>query len=139
MSAADLDGWHRFGKHAVRFEAPDIIHSRPNGDIELSDSMTLITFGKGLSRPQKGFFSLVDMSHVGRQDTAIAKQPEAQEFLQMQRAQVFYNASFRQRALIGIFIRLTKLLKNSSPANAVIFGTEAEARAWIDEARKNDG
>lgn len=139
MTALDSDGWHRTGEHKVRFEAPDIIHSRPGGDISVSDSMVLVNFAKSLPKPANGFFSLVDMSRVGRQDPAIAKRVEAQEMLQMQRAQVFYNASFRQRALIGIFVRLSRLLKHSTPANAKIFATEAEARAWIEEARKSDG
>lgn len=139
MTALDSDGWHRTGDHKVRFEAPDIIHSCPCGDISLSDSLALVEFAKNQPRPPKGFFSLVDMSRVGRQDPAVAKRPEAQELLKMQRAQVFYNASFHQRALIGIFVRLSRLLKHSAPANAMIFATEAEARAWIEETRKNDG
>ena len=139
MSAADSDNWHRVGNHAVRFEPPDIIHTRPNGDISLSDSLALSAFAKSLSKPVKGYFSLIDMAHAGRQDPAVTKHPEAHEYLASQRAQVFYNASFHQRALIGIFVRLSRLLKHSKPANAVIFATEAEARAWIDETRKNDG
>ncbi len=139
MSAADTDGWHRIGKHVVRFEAPDIIHTRPNGDISLSDSLALGVFAKSLTKPENGYFSLVDMAHAGRQDPAVVNSPEAHEYVASQRAQVFYNASFHQRALIGIFVRLSRLLKHSSPANAKIFSTEEEARAWIDKARKNDG
>lgn len=139
MTSVSSDDWHRVGNHAVRFEPPDIIHTRPNGDISLSDSLALGVFAKSLSKPEKGYFSLVDMTHAGRQDPAIAKRPEAHEYLASQRAQVFYNASFHQRALIGIFVRLSRLLKHSTPANAVIFATEAEARDWIEKARRNDG
>ena len=139
MTSAGSDDWYRVGEHKVRFEAPDIIHSRPNGDISLSDSLALGAFAKSLSRPERGYFSLVDMAHAGRQDPAVTKRPEAQEFLASQRAQVFYNASFHQRALIGIFVRVTKLLKNSMPANAVIFATEQEARDWIIKTRNSDG
>lgn len=140
MTATTSPGdWHGVGTHKVRFEAPDIIHTRPHGNISLSDSLALAAFAKGLTKPEKGFFSLIDMAHVGRQDPNTAKQPEAHEYLASQRAQAFYNASFHQRALIGIFVRLSRLLKSSTPANAKIFATEAEARAWIDETRKTDG
>ena len=111
---------------------------RPGGDVSLTESLELIKFWGGLPKPEKGFFSLVDMSNAGRQDPAVAKRPESQEYLRMQRAQVFYNATFYHRALIGIFVRLSKLLTHASPANAVVFTTEAEAHAWIAETRALD-
>ena len=138
MVANSSDGWHIVGEHAVRFEPPDIVHTRPGGDVSFKEGMALIDFIRDLPRPDKGFFGLVDMSKAGRQDPAIAKETKAGDYLRMQRAQAFYNATFYHRTMIGIFVRLSKLLKHAAPANAKIFTTEAEARAWIAETREKD-
>jgi hypothetical protein len=136
VSPAD---WQMVDNHAMRFEAPDVIHLRPQGDVKLEQSLALIRFVRTLPKPEKGLFSLVDMKGAGRQDPALAHHPEAMEYTRHLRAQVFYNASFSHRVMIGIYLRVSRLLKNATPANASIFETEAEARAWIAQTRANDG
>jgi hypothetical protein len=66
MTNPSSDNWHVLGKHAVRLEPPDVIHTVPNGDISLDESIGLMTFVRSLPRPEKGFFGLIDMTHAGR-------------------------------------------------------------------------
>lgn len=120
----------------MRFEPPDVIHLRPNGEISVADTLELIRFARELPRPAQGFFGLCDMSKAGRQDPAAAKLPESHEYMRAYRVQVFYNTTFAHRTLIGFFTRLGKWLAPNLPVAPVkIFNTEAEAQAWIAENR----
>jgi hypothetical protein len=131
--------WHYIGKHSVRFEPPDILFSRPDGDMSVAELKALIAFAESLPRPEKGFFGLLDVSKGGRQDPAAMSLPEAREHTRHQRAIVYFNTKFYHRTLIGMFQRVAKIL-NLGPRDlpVKVFDTEAEARAWIEEFRKND-
>jgi hypothetical protein len=140
MTSVSSDPWLHVGKHTARFEPPDVVHLRPGGDVSIEETLALIAFLKSLPMPSKRFIGLVDMSQAGRQDPATAKHPDSDQFMRMHRAQVFYNATFYHRTLVGIFVRVAKVLKpDFSPGPVVTFETEVEARAWIDEYRKRDG
>lgn len=137
MSAPPSDEWVHVGKHALCFEPPDIVHLRPTGDVSVSDSLALMKFVNELPFGENSIFSLVDMSKSGRQDPAVAKLPESTDYMKKYRAQVFYNATFTHRTLIGIFVRVGKVLKPGALQGPVeIFATEAEARAWINQHRE---
>ena len=124
------------GEHSAQFEPPDIVHLRPRGDVSVEDTLKLIKFVRTLPRPPKGFFGLVDIAHAKRQDPAVWNMPESQEFMKSYRAQVFYNATFYHRTLIGIFSRVGKLLPGGANLTPImIFSTEAESRAWIAKHR----
>ncbi len=137
MNSHPTTDWFVVGKHVARFEPPDVVHLRPNGDVSLTETATLIEFVGSLPRPEKGFIGLVDIGHAKRQDPAAMKLPGANEFLQAYRIHVFYNATFYHRTLIGIFSRVGKLLKTKGPLpDLMIFETEAQARTWIARYRE---
>jgi hypothetical protein len=131
------DGWHFIGKHAMRFEPPDIVYSRPDGDISVENVKQMLAFLDTLPKPEKGFYALLDTAHAGRQDPATMKTPEIQDRMHVYRAMVYFNADFHHRTIIGLYQRVGRLLKFTTANIPVrICNTEAEARAWIEGERK---
>lgn len=137
MTEPSADGWHFIGKHSVRFEAPDIIFNRPDGDMSIDEMRRILELVNSFPKPEKGYFGLIDASKGGRSDPAAMKDPALRAMNENHRGVVYFNAAFFHRTMIGIFQRAARLLKlghNNTPLE--IFETEAEARAWI-EARRN--
>jgi hypothetical protein len=131
------DGWHYVGKHSIRFEPPDILFSRPDGDMSVNDVRQIMAFIKSLPKPEKGFFSLIDVSRGGRQDPAVLKLPDMNDHVHYHRMAIYFNAKFHHRTLAGVFLRAARILKMpGSDVEQAFFDTEAEARAWI-EAKRN--
>jgi len=139
MTRIPESDWHYIGKHSVRFEAPDIVYSRPDGDMSVAEFKELMAFVAALPQPKNGFFGLLDVSKGGRQDPAALKLPEVREHTRNHRAIAYFNTKFYHRTVIEIFQRVAKVLKlggNDVPVK--VWDTEAEARAWIEELRKKD-
>lgn len=136
MSTTEELAWHYIGKHAIRFEAPDILLTRPIGDMSTEEFRQVAQHVASLPQPEKGFFAIIDSREGGRTDPAALKLPEAKTMNGSQRAVAYLNARYYQRTLVGIFQRAAKLL-NFGVSNTVIafFDTEAEARAWFDTIR----
>lgn len=131
------DGWHFIGKHAFRFEPPDILFSRPNGDMSVDQVKQMMAFLDTLPTPEKGFFALLDSAQAGRQDPAAMKLPEVMERMQLYQAMVYFNADFHHRTIIGLYQRVGRLMKfATSNIPVMICNTETEARAWIDAQRR---
>lgn len=135
-TSADND-WQFIGKHAIRFEAPDIVYSRANGDVSIDETRQMMSFLDALPKPEKGFFALLDTANAGRQDPAALKMPEIIERMNRYRAMVYFNADFHHRTIIALYQRVGRLLKfATSNIPLMIFNTEADARAWIDAQRR---
>lgn len=137
MTGSPDDGWHFIGKHAIRFEPPDLILNRPDGDMSVEQHLQVLRFVQSLPQPEKGFFALINARKGGRVDPEAFKLPEIRHYSQKHRGVAYFNASFYHRTIIDIFQRVNRLLK-FAPTNIPlkIFDTEGEARAWIDEIRK---
>lgn len=137
MTVPPDDGWQFVGKHAIRFEPPDIVFSRPDGDMSAAEMRQIMELVALLPEPEKGLFGIIDASKAGRSDPAAVKMPDVRALSRKHRAVIYINARFYQRTLVGIFQRANKLLK-VAPDNGPIhfFDTEAEARAWIAEQRE---
>ncbi len=128
--------WHFIGKHGVRFEPPDLIFSRPDGDMSVDEHLQLIKFVQCIPQPPKGLIGLIDAGKGGRVDPAAMKMPEVRQHSRNHRAVVYFNARFYHRTIIALFQRVNKILKISDhDIPIMIFDTEAEARAWVDTFR----
>jgi hypothetical protein len=139
MTEHSDDGWHFIGKHTVRFEPPDIVFFRVDGDTSVAQAKQLMQYVAALPKPEKGLFGLLDVAKAGRHDPAALKIPGTKEHMRLHRAVVYINARFHHRTLVGLFQRVTRLLKLTSVETPIIFvDTEAEARAWLDEYRRNN-
>ena len=131
--------WHFIGKHSVRFESPDLIFNRPDGDMTVEEHLQLIKYVQSVPQPKKGLFGLIDAQKGGRVDPAAMKLPEAREHSRKHRAVAYFNATFYHRTVIALFQRVNKLLKMAETDIPIkIFDTESEARAWIDKLRSQD-
>ncbi|HMY14715.1 MAG TPA: hypothetical protein PKA58_00230 [Polyangium sp.] len=124
--------WHFIGKHCMRFEPPDLFITRLIGDVSLEQNLESMRWLDDLEIPTIGFYSLVDVSEVGRQDPRLMKAADSVQSKHRCRAMVYYNARFHQRTLVNIFLRAAKVINHPlAKTPTKIFSTEEEARAWI--------
>jgi hypothetical protein len=122
------------GSHSVRFEPPDILFLRLTGDVEEAHVMPIMEeFGR-YAEELPYLYGLVDMVRMGsitpaaRKASALAKNPENS-------AVVLFSASFTHRVIVKLVLKAAQIFSASTQPTAM-FGTEAEARAWIEEQRR---
>lgn len=133
----NADGWHFIGKHSVRFDPPDMFITRLVGDVSLEQNIEAQEWLEKFDVPATGFYSLVDVAHLGRQDPKLMKAAYRVQPKHLCRAMVYYNARFHHRTIVNIFVRAAKVFNHPlAKTQMEIFATELEARAWIDEDRK---
>jgi hypothetical protein len=55
MSTPEEVGWHWVGKHSIRFEPPDIVFTRPSGDMSKDEFRQIAQYVNLLPQPEKVF------------------------------------------------------------------------------------
>ncbi len=131
--------WHEIGKHSLRFESPDIVHMRIVGDLSLAQVQQLLEWVDAFPKPEKGYFSLIDIAEAGRPNLEILKSNALLKKMQIYGAFVYYRAQFQHRTVIEIVQKISRALNLSlKTIPLVAFATEAEARVWIDEYRERN-
>lgn len=139
MSEIHDDEWHHIGQHFLRFEAPDIVHTRIVGDLTVAEVKQLLHIDDIFPKIEKGYFALIDVPAAGRPNLEILKSDETLEQLQAYRAFIYYRAEFKHRTVIEIVQKISRALKLTLSAKPLVaFATEAEARAWIDNYRQQN-
>lgn len=130
---------HGQGGSIVRREASDICFLRFVGDISPEEMRRLTTEARDLIASGRCAFLLVDVSRVG-QVTAEAR--AAASAVATEKAATagvspiaVFGASFQVRVLATLVHKANALIRRSTPRPIDFFGTEAEARAWLDELR----
>lgn len=137
MTAANESEWHSIGQHLVRIELPDIVHVRLRGDVTRSQIEGILAFERDVPRPEKGFFSLMDVFDAGRPNLEILRSADIVKQIQQYRAMVYYRAQFKHRTVLEIVQKINRTLNLSlSLVPLVAFATETQARAWIAEQRQ---
>ncbi len=133
----NTDGWHFIGQHSVRFNPPDVFITRLVGDVSLEQNIEAQEWLQQIEVPAAGFYSMVDVAHIGRQDPQLMKSSDKVQPKQFCRAMIFYNARFHQRTLVNVFVRVAKVFDHPLAKTPIhMFGSEEEAHAWVDEDRK---
>lgn len=125
----------RVGRHLLRVEG-DVVFVIWNGDVGLEDVRELFDAVDRACAGQPMLFMLSDSRSTGSFD------PEARRWVMQQsrgRRQialsVVFGASFPVRVVGNMIHRAMRLFVPDAP-EIVFFGTEAEARAFIDEERR---
>lgn len=139
MTLAQNDGWHKIGRHSLRFEEPDIVHMKIVGDLTVAEVEHLLRIDDEFSPADKGYFALVDIAEAGKPNLEILKYPNILQQMQGYRAFVYYRAQFQHRTVVEIVQKVAKALKLSlSNVPLVAFANESEARAWLDNYRREN-
>ncbi|HVK64293.1 MAG TPA: hypothetical protein VM694_07460 [Polyangium sp.] len=132
----DAPSEFRIGGHLFRWEPPDLGHLVYSGDLDGPTSVALTRGARRFTLGKPRVFLLVDMSKLGRiSREARTTSAEGGKDLAL-RGTAIVGASSHLRVLAGLVTRAIALLYGDSDNPTRFFATEAEARAWIVERRR---
>ena len=125
---------HEVGPHRLEIERPDVVHIRYDGDVNLEQFKAFDEIINKISSPRQLY--LLRDAHRGGTTSPETRAKMVQSVHVMRwRAVVTYGASFHARTVVTLTNKAIRILKEEGPAVAFL-DTEAEARAWIAEHRK---
>ncbi|MDI1484001.1 STAS/SEC14 domain-containing protein [Polyangium sp. y55x31] len=135
-SREDAPSEIRIGAHLFRWEPPDLSYLAYFGDLDGPTSAELSRVSRAFTLGKPRVFLLVDMSKMGR-ITREARTASAEGGKDLAlRGTAVVGASPHMRVLAGLVTRAISLLYGGSDNPTRFFTTEAEARAWIAERRR---
>jgi hypothetical protein len=133
--------WTYFGKHHHRFEPPDIYYCVLDGDVSADDMKAQIFGLQSLSeKAQRPIFWLSDVSKMGnltleaRRAAGLASSTEVRAALL---GCGVFGAAFGTRVMVGLLVRAARALNPNRVRPLALVATEAEARAFLEECRRN--
>lgn len=130
--------WVSIRDHRVRLERPDVIFFRANGDVTGEDVDQFIPLILSWPRPERGFFYLSDISHLGYQSQQLMARFRSlpPNFI---RASAVFGASFRHRVLLEIMLRTGRVLGLTLSTHLPIHVKSIdEAHAYFEKHRKGE-
>jgi hypothetical protein len=132
-------GWRSIGAHEIRAEAPDVLYLRDRGDVSPSEMSAIIEEGRKLAalsgRPP---LWLNDISELGHVPSETRKLLTRSDLLLILKGAAVIGASLRQRVIAQLVLHAARLAYPNRPLPPVrFFASEAEARAWLAEARRD--
>jgi hypothetical protein len=118
-----------------RWEDPDVTFLAIIGDLSRPEMRRILDETNASAKGKPYIFGLIDMSRVGTisPEARVVARTEAGHFLL--RGTAVFGASFHHRVIALLANKAAALLKKDHQPIA-FFATEAEARAWIDERRR---
>jgi hypothetical protein len=126
----------KIGSHVIRFEPPDLFWIAADGDVSEQDMNAITAHLLEASAGMSNVLVLADLSRIGdierdgRKRAHRAKRPDY-------RAVALYGANFAARIAITLVLGAARLLgKWNAQSPARFFATEAQARAWLSERRR---
>ena len=141
MSSAEMFKGHQCGQQFTGLELPDIVHLRIQGRCTLEECQMINRAHLEFAKELPYFFFLINLAEL--EDLPAAVRREASETVKLLplRGTVVCKAPLRARVLAKLLLtagNLASRLVGKSPAsNPVVFAdTEDEARAWIDQRRR---
>lgn len=130
--------WTTVGKHAFRFEPPDVLVFRAHGEITIREVETFVEFIIKLPKPEGGFYYLSNLTHFTHQSTQAAARLRDLPAKTINLVAVV-GASFGHRVLIEMMMRTARLVGYDTLATELpqFLKTEDEARALFAQRRKS--
>jgi hypothetical protein len=123
------------GPSFVRFEPPDISFWAFIGDISEAEMRRLLEEHRSFAVGRDYTLALVDLSRTGAVDPrAPVLCTEPPSFVNVLGAAVF-GASFRHRVIAQFIAMAGNVIARERASPIRFFGTEQEARVWLDEHR----
>jgi len=138
MDAAESEGWRSIGRHAYRFEPPDVYFVRVIGSISGDEMRRMLEVARELAaRAGDKVIWLEDISQLGDVSPEARKMAASMTSTPSVRATVLFGGSFHQRVVANLVIQASKLLRTKRLNLPIVFlATEAEARAFIERLRR---
>jgi hypothetical protein len=125
----------RIGVHTFRFEPPELYLATLTGDVELPDMTEMLNAVSQFGEGKRRIFGIVDVSRVG--SVSLPARKASTQIPRNILGLAILGGSFRLRLIISLLNKANSLLRREAPGLLAFFGTEAEARAWIDDYRAN--
>jgi hypothetical protein len=125
---------HDVGPHRLEFERPDIVHIRYDGYVNLEQFKAFDEIIMSFPEPPL-LYLLRDARRGGMTLPETRAQMVKAAHVARWRAVATYGASFQARTIVTLTNKAIRILKEDGPTLAFL-DTEAEARAWIEEHRK---
>lgn len=135
-----MDSNPMIGKHVTILEDPDILFMRLVGPVTAEEGKEINRLHREFGLEREHVFFLVDLKDLEGIHPDVRK--EAGEILKELplRGAAVYQASFKARVLAKLILTAMNLFRpESEKAPIEFFDTEAEARAWIEERRRELG
>jgi hypothetical protein len=127
-----------FGKHAVWAEGPDTLVLRFGGDIESRSYQALLDFQHEWSRGKTFYFMLCDLSKIRTVEASSLRQFHSFRKDGPPVTVACFGASYTVRVAAEMSSRALRALSHSAPSTVTrFFVTEAEARAFLEDARRS--
>lgn len=122
-------------RHFIRFEPPDLILSRPEGELPPEEARVAWDIVRKETSALEAFYWIVDISRLRRYSRETMRtMPE--DMVQKIRAYAVVGGSFQQRIILSVGIRAGRLLFPwARSLRFEFFPDEPSARAWIDGDR----
>jgi hypothetical protein len=137
MTSGKPSNVHSIGEHTLEFEPPDVCVVRLGETFTLEDCYAFIELQRRLMAEHGGIFQIGDYTRV----RSIA--PEVRKFSAEMTAppeflgSVLFGVSFHVRVLAKLVITLRTLAKREMNVLSQMVESEAEARAVIDQWRRD--
>jgi hypothetical protein len=129
------------GRHATYFEQPDVIYMRLAGPVSAAEAAEINVFHRAWGEVHQRVFYLLDLSQLESIDPEGRKEASRTVRMLPLAGVAAYGAPVKARVLAKLVFTAMNLFKSNSDDRFPIefVKTEEEARAWIDERRRELG
>ncbi|HEV3460144.1 MAG TPA: hypothetical protein VHG32_26675 [Thermoanaerobaculia bacterium] len=125
------------GNQTTLFEPPDIIFLKLRGACSLEEGTEINRRHREWGRTVDRVFFLIDLSELDRIDAEVRKDATRTLAEVPLRGMVGYSAPIKARVIAKLIFTALNLFSNKADRIPLHFtATEAEARAWIEERRR---
>ncbi|MDI1447402.1 hypothetical protein [Polyangium sp. 6x1] len=124
--------------HRYRFEEPDLLIVRDDGDVSGADMARMYDLVEEFAaRLRRRLFWITDISRLGRVTEEAGKVSIARDLKPHLRGSIVCGGSFHQRHLANMVVKAMRVLRpERGKGNMVFCATVAEARAIAEEQRR---
>ena len=136
-SLSASEGFRRAGNHTYRCESAGVVFIRLGGDLLEDDVVSFFDAFADLCDTSglPHVFWLVDLGRLGAIASRARKRAAMTPVRRENKGMVLFNGTFQQRVAVTLVDKATALLQRHAPP-LVIYGSEADGRAWIDKRRR---
>lgn len=138
MSDTNEDNWRSLGNLSIRVEPPDLVVLRLSGQLSVTDVSLVVTELHRIAGEGGRLFGVCDASRGSGMTAEARRAASDQSPSSPLEAVGIYGASFQMRIFLKLLLTANELLHSSGQTTTLkVFETEAEARAWIEERRRD--
>jgi hypothetical protein len=127
----------RVGTHVARFEPPDVVVLVMDGDESVADAEGMLVAMRAFARGRERVFVLSNITRLGTISAEARRISADANSIENVRAVAAFGGGFTQRVMAKLVLTAFEVLGRGSAAPTRFFDSEAHARAWFDQLRRN--